>query len=131
MTTYKEFCWCLGTSLYSIWWFVFVCFWPPLLFQGYNFFNFNSFLTIFNALNALIGGVQVLFKHQNNGALPLDLAYFEHLSVIVVIQFATNEQLKNSTHMFCLQIPCYKLYIKKLVLLCCHIKIHVPFWDEF
>jgi hypothetical protein len=38
---------------------------------------------------------------KNNGTLPLDLAYFKHLSVIVTIQFATNEQLKDLTHMFC------------------------------
>jgi hypothetical protein len=40
----------------------------------------------------------------------LDLAYLEHLNVIVAIQFATNKQLKDFTHMFCLQISCYKLY---------------------
>ena len=40
----------------------------------------------------------------------MDLACLKHLSVIVVTQFATNEQLKDLTHMFCLQIPCYKLY---------------------
>ncbi len=40
----------------------------------------------------------------------MDLVYFECLNVIVTIQFATNEQLKDLTHMICLQIPCYKLY---------------------
>jgi hypothetical protein len=64
----------------------------------------------FSAPNAPIGGVQVLFKHQNNGGLPLDLVCLEHLSVIIATQFATNEQLKDLTHMFCLRIPCYKLY---------------------
>jgi hypothetical protein len=59
---------------------------------------------IFSALDVPIGGVQVLFRHQKNGALPLDLPCFEHLSVIVAIQFATNEQLKDLTLMFCLQI---------------------------
>jgi hypothetical protein len=44
----------------------------------------------------------------------LDLAYFECLSVIVATQFATNEQLKDLTHMFCLRIPCYKLYKESL-----------------
>jgi hypothetical protein len=33
-----------------------------------------------------IRGVQVLFRHKNNGALPLDLTYLEHLSVIVATQ---------------------------------------------
>ncbi len=37
---------------------------------------------------------------------PLDMACLERLSVII----ATNEQLKTLTHMFCIQIPCYKLY---------------------
>jgi hypothetical protein len=40
---------------------------------------------------------------------PLDLAYLERLSVIITIQFATNESLKDLTHMFCFWIPCYKL----------------------
>jgi hypothetical protein len=31
-----------------------------------------------------------------------NLAYFKHLSVIVATQFATNEQLKDLTHMICL-----------------------------
>jgi hypothetical protein len=64
----------------------------------------------FSAPNAPIGGVQVLIRHQKNGALPLDLACFEHLNVIVLTQFAINEQLKDLTHMFCLRIPRYKLY---------------------
>jgi hypothetical protein len=49
------------------------------------------FLTIFNAPNVAIGGVQVLFTYQKKGALPLDIACLEHLNVIVAIQFATNE----------------------------------------
>jgi hypothetical protein len=44
----------------------------------------------------------------------LDLPYLEHLSVIVAIQFTTNEQLKDLTHMPCFQISCYKLYKKGL-----------------
>jgi hypothetical protein len=59
------------------------------------------FLMIFSASNVPIGGVQVLFT-KNNGALPLDLARFECLSVIDATQFATNEQLKDLTHMLCL-----------------------------
>jgi hypothetical protein len=45
----------------------------------------------------------------------LDLAYLERLSVIIATQFVTNEQLKDLTHMFCLQIPCYKLYKEGLL----------------
>ncbi len=44
----------------------------------------------------------------------MDLACFEHLSVMVVTQFATNEQPKDLIHMLCFQIPCYKLYKKGL-----------------
>ncbi len=29
---------------------------------------------------------------------------------IIAIQFATKEQLKDLTHIFCFWIPCYKLY---------------------
>jgi hypothetical protein len=56
-------------------------------------------------------GVQVL-NTKKNGPLPLDLTYLEHLSIIVATQFATNEQLKDLTHMPCFLIPCYKLYKK-------------------
>jgi len=65
---------------------------------------------IFSALDAPIGRIKILFKHKKNGALPLDLACLERLSVIVAIEFATNEQQKDLTHMFYFQIPCYKLY---------------------
>jgi hypothetical protein len=66
-----------------------ICFFElliPSTLRGHIFFNFISFLMIFLELNTPIGGVQVLFKHQKNGALPLDLACLEHLSVIVAIQ---------------------------------------------
>jgi hypothetical protein len=43
-------------------------------------------LTIFNALDVPVKKVQVLFRHQNNGAIPLDLACLERLNVIVAIQ---------------------------------------------
>jgi len=36
-TTYKEFFGCLRTSLFSIWWFVFLSFWPPLLLGAITF----------------------------------------------------------------------------------------------
>jgi hypothetical protein len=38
---------------------------------------------IFNAPKLIMGGIQILFGHQKNGTLPLDLAYLGHLSVIV------------------------------------------------
>jgi hypothetical protein len=44
----------------------------------------------------------------------LNLACFERLNVTVAIQFIMNEQLKDLTHMFCLQIPWYKLYKESL-----------------
>jgi len=52
-------------------------------------------LTNFNALGAPIGGFKFCLDTKNNGALPLDLACFERLNVIVATQFATNEQLKD------------------------------------
>jgi hypothetical protein len=61
--TYDKFCWCLGTSLCSIWWFIFWVLDPPTL-RGHNFFNFISFLIIFNALDAPIGRIQVLFGNR-------------------------------------------------------------------
>ncbi len=57
---------------------------------------------IFSALDVPIGRVQVCLNTKKNGALSLDLAYLECLSVIVTIQFATIEELKYLTHMFCL-----------------------------
>ncbi len=63
-TTYKEFGVCLGTNLCSIWWFFFFEFLSPSTLNGHNFLNSIPFFTIFNALNMLIGGVQVLFKHK-------------------------------------------------------------------
>ncbi len=40
----------------------------------------------------------------------MDLVCPKCLSVIVATQFVTKEQQKDLTHMFCLQIPYYKLY---------------------
>ncbi len=77
----------------------------PSTLGSHNFLNFIQFLTIFNAPKALVGGVQVFFRHQRQWSPPHGLA-FEHLSVIVITQL----RLKDLTHMFCLRIPCYKLY---------------------
>ncbi len=81
-----------------------VCFFEfltPSTLRGHNFLNSIMFFMIFSASNVPIGEVQVLLT-KNNGALPLDLARLECLSVIVATQFATNEQLKDLTHMLCL-----------------------------
>ncbi len=82
----------------------------PSTLKGHNFFNSIPFLTIFSALDAPIGEFKYFLDAKINGFFPLDPAYLEHLNVIVAIQFATNEQLKDLTHMLCFQIPCYKLY---------------------
>jgi hypothetical protein len=74
----------------------------PSTLKGHNFFNSIPFLMIFSALDVPIGRVQVCLNTKKNGALSLDLAYLECLSVIVTIQFATIEELKYLTHMFCL-----------------------------
>jgi hypothetical protein len=69
--------------------------------KGHNFLNSIPFLTIFGAPNAPMQGFKFCLNTQKNGALPLDLTYLERLSVIVATQFATNEQLKDLTHMLC------------------------------
>jgi hypothetical protein len=51
---------------------------------------------------------------KTNGAFPLDLACLECLNVIIITHFATNEQLKDLTHMLCLWISYYKLHKKGL-----------------
>jgi hypothetical protein len=68
----------------------------PFILKCHNFLNFILFLTIFNALDAPIGMVQICLNTKNNGALLLDLAYFEFFNVIIAIQFATNQQLKDT-----------------------------------
>jgi hypothetical protein len=62
-------------------------------------------------------GFKFFLNTKNNKAHPLDLSYLERLerlNVIIATQFATNEQLKDLIHMFCLRISCYKLYKKGL-----------------
>ncbi len=55
----------------------------------------------------------------------MNLACLKRLSVLslvnllyscnsIAIQFAIKEQVKDLTHMFCFQIPCYKLYKKDM-----------------
>ncbi len=99
----------------------FVAFLTPSTLGGHNFLNFIPFLAIFSALDVPIGWVQIFLDARNNKALPLDPTYHERLSVLSPTSLldscnsiATKEQLKGSTHMFCLRIPCYKLYKKGL-----------------
>jgi hypothetical protein len=54
----------------SIQWFFFGVFDPSIL-GGCNFLNPNPFLMIFSALDAPIGGVQVLFQHKKQRRPPL------------------------------------------------------------
>jgi len=82
----------------------------PLYFEGHNFLNYISFVTIFSALDAPIGKIQVLFKHQKQWNLPLRSGMPWALKCYSCNSIATNEQLKDLTHMFCLRIPCYILY---------------------
>jgi hypothetical protein len=53
----------------------------PFILEGHNFLISNLFSTIVNVSNVLRGGVQVLFEHHNNRALPLDPACLERLTV--------------------------------------------------
>jgi hypothetical protein len=99
--------------------------WPPLLWGAITFsmlFHFWRFL-VFQMCQW--DKFKFFLDIKNNGTLPLDVAYLERLSVwspigvpdswnSIVTQFATKQQLKNSTHMLCLQIPCYQLYKKGL-----------------
>jgi hypothetical protein len=68
----------------------------PSTLGGYNFLNSIPFSTIFNALDAPIGRIQVLFGHQKKWSLPLNLAYLEHLNVIIATQLQLNLQLRNN-----------------------------------
>ncbi len=64
---------CLGVCFFE--------FLTPSTFGGCNFFNSNSFLMIFSAPDVSTGRVQVLFKHQKQWSLPLNLACPECLNV--------------------------------------------------
>ncbi len=57
--------------------------------------DFHRPLWLLMMVDVPIGKVEFFFKHKKNGIFPLDLACLEHLNVIVIIQFATNEQLKD------------------------------------
>jgi hypothetical protein len=109
-TTHKEFCGCLGTNLCSIWWFVFFELLTPSTLKGHNFLNFITFLMIFSALDAPIGGVQIFFRHPKKWNPPLWSALPWVFKCCSCNLIATNEQLKYWTHILCFWIPYYKLY---------------------
>jgi hypothetical protein len=88
----------------------------PFILRGHNFVNFILFLMIFSALNTLIGGVQVFFRHQKQWSPPLEFGLLWTFKCYSCNLFTTNEQLKDLTQMFCLQIPYYKLYKEGLFL---------------
>jgi len=46
-------------------------FFDPSILRGHNFINSIPFYTMFCALNMLIGGIQVLFRHQKQWIPPL------------------------------------------------------------
>jgi len=73
----------------------------PSTLGGHNFLNFIMFLIIFNALEVSIKGIKFCLNTRNNGAFPLDLACLKHFNVVIAIQFAIKEQLKDLTQMFC------------------------------
>jgi len=73
----------------------------PFTLGGHNFLNFIMFLIIFNALEVSIKGIKFCLNTRNNGAFPLDLACLKHFNVVIAIQFAIKEQLKDLTQMFC------------------------------
>jgi hypothetical protein len=85
----------------------FLNYWPPLL-RGA--ITFSILFRFWRFLMHQMWQFKFCLHAKNNGALPLDLTYFEHLNIIVATQFAINEQLKDLTHMLCLWIPCYQLY---------------------
>ncbi len=87
----------------------------PSTLRGHNFFNSISFLTFFSALNMPIGGLQVLFRHQKQWIVPLGSGLFWTLKCYSCNSIIINEQLKDLTHMFCFQIPWYKLYKEGLL----------------
>jgi len=111
--THKEFCGCLGTDLCSISWFVFLNFWPLLLWMAITFFLFFFFWR-FSAPDEPIGGIQVLFKHKKQWTPPLWSSLPRTLKCYRCNSIAINEQLKYLTHMLCLWISFYKLYKKGL-----------------
>jgi hypothetical protein len=82
----------------------------PSTLKGHNFLDSIPFFIIFNALDMLIEGVQVFFTRPKKWSPPLGFGLPSAFKCYNCNSITTNEQLKDLTHMFCLQIPCYKLY---------------------
>jgi hypothetical protein len=81
--------------------------------SGHNFFNSIIFLTIFNALDTVIGKIQFLLNAKKYRAFPLDLACLEGLSVIVAIQLELKNNKKISPLCFVFESHVTN-YIKKV-----------------
>jgi len=92
-TTYKDSFRCSGVDFCSIWWFVFLNFWPLLLWGAITFSTLFFLGIIFNAPKE---GFKFCLDTKNNGAFLLDLVCLEHLNVIVAIQLQLNLQLMSN-----------------------------------
>ncbi len=110
ITIYKEFFGCFENGLYSIWWFVFLSSWPTSLWGAITFpilFHFWRFFVHYvhnRRGSSVFLQIKIKWSPPLGSSLPWTLKCYSYNS------FAINEQLKDLTHMLCLQIPCYKLY---------------------
>jgi hypothetical protein len=84
---------------------------------------------IFSALDVPIG-VQIFLRRQEQWGCPLGSNLLWAFQCYGCNSIATNEQLKELTHMFCLQIPCYTLYKEGLLSYVLTLKYMCQFWDE-
>ncbi len=73
-TAYKEFFGCSITSLCSVWWFVFLSCWPPLLWGAITFSFLIHFRQMLVCQMRQEEGLKFCLDTKNNGALPLDPA---------------------------------------------------------
>ncbi len=103
----------MGTDIWNVQWFIFEFLTPSTL-GAHNFLNFISFLMIFSALKAPIGGVQVLFRHHKQWSSPFWSSLPWMFKCYSCNSIPTKEQLKDLTHMIYFRILCYKLYKKGL-----------------
>ncbi len=110
IATYKKICGFLGTDFYIIWWFVFFNFWPPLLQWAITFSISIPFLMIFNVPDVPTGGFKFCLNTPKKWSLPLGSNLPWMLKCYSCNSIATNEHLKDLTHMLCFRISCYKLY---------------------
>ncbi len=69
--TYKECFGCLRTDLCTVWWFVFMSSWPPLLWGAITLSFLIHFLQLLVCQMRQEEGVQVLFGHQKRRSPPL------------------------------------------------------------